>query len=227
MTLFTHVPDGLVGRGIELPRRARGFAISLDSAEPWGGGRVEGRVEAREGRRGPQPVSVGVRCVASWLDLPPQLVGQKPFLRFDTYWELRTRAPAIWIDEDVWLAREVIGDLGEANWRPFAMRIPPELPRAFEGTFMAFRWQVVASRPGRIGRETASVPLLLVEPPTRPVVRIETSPIGCWRLLEWSSPDEREGSGGPCSVAYDERRPEDMPLPGEDREAETRRRRAG
>ena len=92
---------------------------------------------------------------------------------------------------------------------------------------MSFRWQVAASRPRRIGRETASLPMLLAEPRTLPVVRIETSPLGHWRLLEWSSEEEREGAGGPCSVVYEERRPEDMPLPGETREAELRRRARG
>ena len=58
------------------------------------------------------------------------------------------------------------------------------------------------------------------------MVRVETSPIGTWRLLEWKSEEDLGGSGGPCSVAYDERRPEDMPLVGETREAELARRNA-
>ena len=197
MTLVTHVPDDFSGRGIEQPQTAHGFTISLDTAEPWGGGRIEGRVEAREGRRDPRPVTVAVKCLASWLDVSPQLVGQKPFFRIDTYWELRMRAVPIWIDDEVWLERWEIGHLGETNWLHFALELPPELPRAFEGTFVSFRWQVAASRPRRIGRETASLPLLLAEPRTLPVVRIETSPLGHWRLLEWSSEEERDGSRRP------------------------------
>jgi hypothetical protein len=225
--LETDVPQELRGRGIELPQQAHGFTISLDTAEPWGGGRIEGRVEARPARSDPHPVTVAVRCLASWLDVPPQLVGQKPFFRLDTYWEIRMRAVPIWIDEEVWLERWELGDLGRANWVHFGMELPPGLPRAFEGTFVSFRWRVVASRPRRIGHDTASLPLLLVEPRTLPVVRVESSPLGRWRLLEWRSEEERDSAGGPCSVSYEGRRPEDLPLPGETRETELRRRRSG
>jgi hypothetical protein len=225
--LLTHIPDDFSFRGIELPREARGFRISLDAAEPWGGGRIEGRVEALGGRHDTHAVTVSVKCVASWLDVPPQLVGQKSFFSFDTYWELRTRSVPIWIDDEVWLERWELGDLQQANWLHFGLDLPPELPRAFEGTFVSFRWHVSASRERRVGHDRAQLPLLLVEPRTAPVVRVETSPLGHWRLLEWSSSDERDGTGGPCSVSYEERRAEDMPIPGEDREAELRRRRAG
>jgi hypothetical protein len=225
--LVTNVPEDLAGRGIELPKQAHGFTISLDAAEPWGGGRIEGRVETRESRHDPHPISIAVRCLASWLDLPPQLVGQRSLLRIDRYYEMRMRAIPIWIDEEVWLERWEIGDLGEANWLGFDMELPPELPRAVEGTFASFRWRVVASRPRRIGHDTASLPLILLESRTLPVVRIEKTPIGEWRLLEWRSPDERDGTAGPCSVAYEERRPEDMPLPGETRATELRRLRGG
>lgn len=222
--LFTDVPEALHGRGIEPPRDAHGFTISLDTAEPWGGGRIEGRVEAREGRHDPHPVTVAARCLASWLDVPPQLVGQKPLLRLDTYWEIRMRSVPIWIDDEVWLERFELGSLVDVNWLHFGIDLPRELPRAVEGTFVSFRWRIEASRPRRVGRDTAAMPLLLVEPRKIPTVRVETSPIGTWRLLEWRSEEERDGAGGPCSVSYEERRPEDMPLPGETPEQELRRR---
>jgi hypothetical protein len=225
--VLTEIPEQLAGRGIEQPQRAHGFALSLDSAEPWGGGRVEGRVEARQGKQGTQPVSVAVRCLASWLDAAPQLVGQKPFFRLDTYWELRTRGVPIWIDEVVWLERREIGDLAEANWRHFSIELPAELPRAVEGTFVSFRWRVEAVRARRIGQEKAAVPLLLLEARTRPVIRVETSPLGHWRLLEWKADEERDGAAGPCSITFEERRLEDMPRPGETREQELRRRTRG
>jgi hypothetical protein len=222
--LYTEVPRELQGRGIELPQQARGFALSLDTAEPWGGGRIEGRVEAREGKHGAHTVTISVRCLASWLDTAPQLVGQKPFFRVDTYWEIRSRAVPIWIDEEVWLERWEIGDLADANWCHFAIEIPRELPRAFEGTFVSFRWRVEASRERRFGHDKAAVPLVLLEPRTKPVVRVETSPLGHWRLLEWKADDERDGSAGTCSIVFEERRPDDMPAPGETREQELRRR---
>ena len=48
--LVTYVPDDLAARGIERPQDAHGFGIALDTAEPWGGGRIDGRIEARDGR---------------------------------------------------------------------------------------------------------------------------------------------------------------------------------
>ena len=222
--LATEVPDEFFGRGIEPGLQAREFAISLDSAEPWGGGRIEGRVESRAGRRDRRPVTVVASCAAAWLDQAPQLLGQKPLWRPSTYWDLRTRGVPIWLDEKVWLERWEVGELAEANWLHFRFDLPPELPRAFEGTFVAFRWRVEARRRRPIGHDTTSMPLLLIEPRTLPTLRVETTPIGSWRLLEWRAETERDGSGGPCSVSYEDRRSEDMPLPGETREQEIARR---
>ena len=221
--LRTEVPDELFGRGIFPAQRARGFTIALDTAEPWGGGRIEGRIEARERLHDARPVTVSVSCTASWLDVAPELVGQKPFWRVETYWSIRTRIP-IWLDEEVWLERWELGDLGEANWLRFSIELPPELPRALEGTFVAFRWRISARRNRRVGHDVTSLPLLLTEPRTVPCVRVETSPLGTWRLLEWRSEPDRGGSCGPCSIAFEERRPEDAPLPGETPAQEAARR---
>ena len=203
--LLTAVPERLFGRGIAPPQEARGFRITLDRAEPWGGGRIEGRVEASAGRNGERPVTASVSCLAAWLDLAPQLVGKKSFFRLDTYWELRTRFP-VWLDEEAWTEQQELGDFESANWHAFQFTLPTELPRALEGTFVAFRYRVEARRRRRIGHETASVPLILEEPRTIPTVRVETSPIADWRLLEQRSSDERDGSAGRCSVAYEQRR---------------------
>ena len=225
-SLVTEVPDELRFRGIEPPQEGRGFAIALDEAEPWGGGRIEGRVERRRGRRDRRPVLVDVRCNASWLDVAPQLVGRKRVLSWSTYGEVRNRALPIWLDDEVFRARVDVGPLEDANWRHFSFDLPAGLPRALEGTFVAFRWRVEARRSRRLGTDLASLPLLLLAPQSLPVVRVETSPIGTWRLLEWKSEEDLGGWGGPCSIAYDERRPEDMPLVGETREAELARRNA-
>jgi len=225
--VLTDVPDDLALRGIFPPERAAGFGISLDTAEPWGGGRIEGRVERRSERRNRRPMDVTVRCWASWLDVAPQLVGKKRLLRMDTYWDLRMRSVPIWLEEEVFMERFELGPLDEANWRRFAFHLPGELPRAFEGTFVSFRWRVEARRHRRIGNDRASLPLLLHEQRTSPVVRVETTPIGTWRLLEWKSEGEAGAEAGPCAVVYEERRPEDMPLPGETRETELARRTRG
>ena len=222
--IVTEVPSELIGRGILPKSDGHGFRISLDTAEPWGGGRVVGRVEARGGRHDTHPIVVSASCMANWLDVPPQLVGQKRLFRLDTYWDLRTRFVPIWLEEEVWLERWEVGDLATANWLQFSIDLPRELPQAFEGTFVAFRWRVEARRERKIGHDTASVPLLLQEKRELPVVRVETSPLGTWRLLAWKSEDERDGAGGPCSVQFEERRPEDSPLPGETPEKELARR---
>jgi hypothetical protein len=226
VTVLTDVPEELAHRGIVAAERADGFAITLDAAEPWGGGRVEGRVERRGERRDARPVSVELRCEAAWLDIAPQLVGKKRFLSLTTYWDVRTRSMPIWVEDVVFVEREELGSLAEANWLHFAFVAPEDLPRAVEGTFVAFRWRVAAERRRRIGKQRASLPILLREPQTLPTVRVETSPIGSWRLLDWKAAADRDGAAGPCAVGYERRQPEDMPLPGETREAELARRRS-
>jgi len=221
--LRTDIPDQLQFRGIEPPRGAQAFTIALDTAEPLGGGRIEGRVERARSGQDARPISVQVRCTANWLDVAPQLVGKKRILSLTTWWDLRTRGVPVWLEEDFFTEQVEVGALTDANWHEFAFLLPEGLPRALEGTFVAFRWRVEARRPRRVGSDTASVPLLIQEPQTVPIVRIETSPIGTWRLLEWQSEDEVGGSGGPCAVEYEQRRSEDMPLPGETREAEQAR----
>jgi hypothetical protein len=227
VTLLTDVPDQLRFRGIEPPLEARGFGLSLDEAEPVGGGRIAGRVERHNQRRDRRPVSVEVRCDAAWMDVAPELVGRKGIFSWSAYGEIRNKFVPIWLDEEVFSTQLDAGPLEEANWRHFEFDLPEELPRALEGTFVAFRWRITARRPRRVGSEQASLPLLLVEPQTLPVVRVETSPIGTWRLLEWRSEADVGGTGGACSVSFAARRPTDLPLPGETRETELARRTAG
>jgi hypothetical protein len=227
VSLRTDIPEQLQFRGIEPPRGSRAFTIALDTAEPYGGGRIEGRVERASSGHDPRPISVQVRCTASWLDVAPQLVGKKRILSLTTWWDLRTRAVPVWLEEDFFTEQLEVGALADANWHEFAFLLPVSLPRALEGTFVSFRWRVEARRPRRVGSDTASVPLLIQESQTFPIVRIETSPIGTWRLLERRSEDEIDGSGGPCAVEYAQRRSEDMPLPGETRDAELARRTRG
>lgn len=226
MSLVTDVPDALRFRGIARPQEAHGFTIALDEAEPQGGGRIAGRIERNSRRRDRRPVLVDVHCDAYWLDVAPQLVGRKRLLGWSTYGEIRTRHVPIWLEDELFRARADVGPLDDANWRQFAFDLPDGIPRALEGTFVAFRWRIEAGRARRLGTETASLPLLLIEPQVLPVVRVETSPIGSWRLLEWRAEDDVGASGGPCSIAYEDRRPDDLPLPGETRAAELARRTA-
>ena len=224
MAVVTEVPDELRFRGIAPPEPAHGFRITLDTAEPWGGGHIEGRVERRGERHDRRPISVRVRCLAAWIDVAPQLVGRKGLFSWTTYGDIRNRGVPIWLDEEVFAQAAELEPLEQANWQHFAFDLPSELPRALEGTFVAFRWMVEARRSRLLGGDVAALPLLIHEPQTLPVIRVETSPIGTWRLLEWRSEFDVGGSGGPCSVGYSPRRAEDMPLPGETRERELARR---
>jgi hypothetical protein len=221
--LVTAVPDSLRFHGIEPAQEARGFAITLDQAQLQAGGRIEGRVERRGNRRDPRPVRVDLRCDACWVDIAPQFVGRERVFSWSALGDMRNRFVPVWLEEATFREHLEVGPLDEANWRQFAVSIPEELPRALEGTFVAFRWRLQARRARRVGHELASLPLLLVEPQDQPVVRVETSPIGTWRLMEWRSQNDVGGSAGPCSITYEARRPEDMPRPGETREAELRR----
>jgi hypothetical protein len=221
--VLTDVPDSLRFHGIEPPQQARGFAISLDEAQPHGGGRIAGRVERRSPRRDRRPVLVDVRCDACWLDIAPQYVGRKRIFVWSAPGDMRNRAIPVWLEEKLFGTRVDVGALEEANWRHFSIDLPGGLPRALEGTFVAFRWRIEARRRRRVGAEVASLPLLMIEPQTLPVVRVETSPIGDWRLLEWRSENDRAESGGPCSIAFETRRPADLPLSGETPDAERAR----
>lgn len=224
VSLVTDVPEHLQFRGIERAYEARGFRISLDEADPNGGGRITGRVERRNRRRDGRPVFIEVACDACWMDVAPELVGRKGLFSWSAYGEIRNKFVPIWLDENVFRTRTDVGPLDEDNWRPFSVDLPDGLPRALEGTFVAFRWRVEARRARRVGEEHAAIPLLLVEAQELPVVRVETTPIGTWRLLEWRSERDLGAVGGPCTVVYEERRPTDLPLPGETREAELARR---
>jgi len=223
VSLSTEIPDELKFHGIEPPLQAPGFAITLDAADPQAGGRIAGRVERRHDRRNDRPVSVEVRCTACWMDVAPQFVGRKG-MNWSAYGDMRNKFLPVWLDEELFSERVDVGSLQDANWQRFAFELPEGLPRALEGTFVAFRWRVQARRPRRIGAELASLPLVLLEPKTLPIVRVETSPIGSWRLLEWRSEQEVDATGQSCSIAFEPRRPEDLPLAGEDRDAEQFRR---
>jgi hypothetical protein len=222
--VITEVPESLKFHGIAPAQEARGFSITLDEAQLEAGGRISGRVERRNENRSPRPLLVDVHCAACWVDIAPQFVGRKRLFTWSAPGDMRNRFVPVWLDEEIFRERLEMGPLDDANWRHFEFAIPEDVPRALEGTFVAFRWRVEARRARRMGHELASLPLLVQEPQEEPIVRVETSPIGTWRLLEWRSANDVGGSAGPCSVTYEARHPEDMPRPGETREAELQRR---
>ena len=183
--------------GSPRPRPPQASASRSTSRSP--GAAVESRAGSNDEETSTTspPIAVSLRCLAAWLDVAPQLVGQKSFLAVTSYWDIRTRHLPVWLDELAWSDTVEVGSLAEANWRQFGFSIPPELPRAFEGSFVSFRWRVVATRRRRVGHAEASVPMILRERQTIPCLRIETSPLGTWRLLEWKSEESmmvRSGS---------------------------------
>ena len=91
------------------------------------------------------------------------------------------------------------------------------MPRAFEGTLCAFRYTARGVRGRALGRAFSALPLLLVEQRREPVVRVETTPIGTWRLLEWRADGEKDG-GRPVKVRFEQRAEADLPKAGEDDE---------
>ena len=225
MSVRAGIPEEFAGRGIPPPTEARGFRLSLDVAEPWGGGTIDGRVENIAGRAGDaRPLTVSVSCCASWIDIAPQLVGRSK-LGLASAYELRARSRPIWLDEPIFRDHLEVGPLdGTANWRRFEFSLPSFLPRAFEGTMCAFRYTVEAVRPRAVGRSLSALPLILVERRSEPVVRVETTPIGTWRLFEWRSEGECDAHAGPVSVHFEPRALADMPKAGETRDDEILRR---
>jgi hypothetical protein len=225
MSVRAGVPEEFGGRGIPPPTEARGFRLSLDVAEPWRGGTIDGRVESIPGRRSdPRSLTVSISCIAAWVDIAPQLVGRGR-LGLSSAYELRARARPIWLDEMIYRDEVEVGPLdGSANWRRFEFTLPDFVPRAFEGTLCAFRYTVEAARPRVVGRSLSALPLILVGERREPVMRIETTPIGTWRLFEWRADGECDAEAGPVSVRFEPRAEADMPQAGETRDDEILRR---
>lgn len=206
--LVTDVDQSLWGRSIEPARRSGSFQLVLDVAQPWGGGRIEGRVESRK-PSGSGSYDASVTCSAAWLDCAPPPKNQRGMSPGSVLTNLLMHGIGIriWLDEQVWSARADLGELSGQNWLPFAFDLPRELPRAFEGTVVAFRWRVAARRRRAIGHAEVSLPLVLREDRSLPTVRYETTPIGTWRLNDVRSAGESDAAGGGCSVRYEDRHP--------------------
>ena len=89
----------------------------------------------------------------------------------------------------------------------------------------AFRYVVEASRSRALGRSLAALPLVIVEQRSEPVIRVETTPIGTWRLLEWRADGEQDATAGPIEVRFEPRvAGRHAARPGETRDDEILRR---
>jgi hypothetical protein len=224
VTVTIEIPDVLRGRGIHPPYAPRAFAVDVTHAEPRAGGVVEGRVVSKAGRRDPRPITVRLVCTAAWLDVAPQSVGQRNLRSLSTAYDLRARRVPVWFDEPVGETVVVVGALDTVNWLAFRFVVPDGWPAATEATFAAFRYELMASRRRWIGHTVASAPIVMTGERSEPVVRIEKTPLGSWRLFEWRAPDEQDAASGNVAIRYEPRRLGDQPLPGETREQEVARR---
>ena len=170
-----------------------------------------------------RPISVRVRCTAS-LARRRAAAGRarSGCSAWTTYWDIRTRGVPVWLDEEVFRRSPSWGRSTRRTGCTSPSDLPGELPDAVEGTFVAFRWTVEARRQRLLGSDVGALPLLrrAADDARR---SCGDEPDRIWRLLEWRSELDVAGSGGPCSVTYEERRAEDMPLPGEAREQELAR----
>ncbi len=154
MPLVTAVPDELKFHGIEPPLQAPGFAIALDAAQPQGAGRIAGRVERRGDRRDGRPVIVevcchgllaGCRASVRRAQGPAALVGVRRHAE-QVHTRLARRDALFRAARDR-LAR------GLPIGGPSRSSSPEGLPRALEGTFVAFRWRIEARRARRVGAQ--------------------------------------------------------------------------
>ena len=147
MAVVTEIPEELRFRGIAPPEPAHGFRITLDTAEPWGGGHIEGRVERRGERHDRRSISVRVRCLAAWLDVAPQLLGRKRLLSWTTYGDIRNRAVPIWLDEEVFADGR---RAGATRARPTGSTSPSSCPGSFHAP-----WRGPSSRSAGSSRRAA------------------------------------------------------------------------
>jgi len=177
----------------------------LDVAQPWGGGRIEGRVESHKPNQKGRYV-VSVTCSGAWLDCAPPADAQQRGAAGESVSNLLMHGIGIriWLDEQLWVAKADVGELSGRNWLAFAFDLPEELPRAFEGDRVSFRWRIAARRHRAVGHAETSLPLLLRERRSIPTVRIETSPIGTWRFRAMRSSAEQDTTFGAFSVRYED-----------------------
>jgi hypothetical protein len=124
--------------------RSRHFHLELADAELHGGGRIAGRLH-RHGEWPPRAPTVELNCVESWLAFAPALAGV-----------------AHWDRAVLWHAEAAVELDPDRTWVPFAFDIPADLPPAVEGHTIAWRYELSAHRPARIGVDdyAALTPLL-------------------------------------------------------------------
>jgi hypothetical protein len=120
---------------------ARRFHVELAEADLRGGGGVAGRVHANRASP-PDAIVVCARLLECW--------------RISRQWNACTHP--LWHDEIVWESEPLaLGWPAQRRWLGFGFRLPPELPPAFEGRVLAWRYEVEARRPVRFAPDQRAV----------------------------------------------------------------------
>ncbi|HLK44270.1 MAG TPA: hypothetical protein VKV34_13080 [Thermoleophilia bacterium] len=114
---------------------SRHFHLELSEAVLAGGGRLAGRVHI-DREVAPGALEIAVHCLECWRTSPPSL-----------WW----RQPPTWTSRTLWsdvLRTELDGS---RNWHGFVFDLADGLPPAVEGYALAWRYEIEAHRPARLG----------------------------------------------------------------------------
>lgn len=119
---------------------ARRFHVELAEAVLEGGGRIAGRVHVRDRTR--TSLQAAVRLEETWRT---------------NFRSRNRRQPPLWRSEELWRDAVAIELDPDRSWHAFTFPIPAGLPPAIEGHIVAWRYEIDARRPRRIGRSERAV----------------------------------------------------------------------
>ena len=114
---------------------SRHFHIELSDAVLSGGGRVAGRVHLDRAMAAGR-LELSVHCLECWRTSPPSL-----------WW----RQPPTWTIRTLWAAAREAELGSDRRWHGFEFELPDGLPPAVEGYAVAWRYEIEARRPTRLG----------------------------------------------------------------------------
>lgn len=119
---------------------SRHFHLELSEAGLHGGGRIAGRVHLDRPLTG--RLELRAECREWWRTSPPSL------------WR---RQPPIWNSRELWSDQVEVELEQGAHWGGFGFALPDHLPAAVEGYMVAWRYEIEARRPARLGPDERAV----------------------------------------------------------------------
>lgn len=120
---------------------SRHFHIELSEAGLHGGGRIAGRVHLDRPVSGTR-LELNAECREWWRTSPPSL-----------WW----RQPPTWSGRELWSGRLDVELEPGGHWSGFSFALPEGLPAAVEGYTIAWRYEIEARRPARLGPDERAV----------------------------------------------------------------------